>query len=51
MAMANLRIGMVYDMQGKRDLAVDQYRKVREMKEYQDSRAQAERYLAAPYAH
>ena len=51
MAMANLRIGMVYDMQGKRDLATDQYRKVREMKDYQDSRSQAERYLAAPYAH
>ena len=51
MAMANLRIGMVYDMQGKRDLALAQYRKVREMKDYQDSRAQAERYLAAPYPH
>jgi tetratricopeptide (TPR) repeat protein len=51
MAMANLRIGMVYDMQGKRDLALDQYRKVREMKDYQDSRGQAERYLAVPYAH
>jgi tetratricopeptide (TPR) repeat protein len=51
MAMANLRIGMVYDMQGKRDPALAQYRKVREMKDYQDSRGQAERYLAAPYAH
>ncbi|HMK38976.1 MAG TPA: hypothetical protein VK569_06520 [Bacteroidota bacterium] len=49
MAMANLRMGMVYDMQGKRDLALAQYRKVREMKDYQDSRAQAEVYLAAPY--
>ena len=51
MSMANLRIGMVYDMQGKRDLALAQYRKVGEMKDYQDSRAQAERYLAAPYPH
>jgi tetratricopeptide (TPR) repeat protein len=51
MAMANLRIGMVYDMQGKRDLALDQYRKVREMKDYQDSHGQAERYLSAPYPH
>jgi tetratricopeptide (TPR) repeat protein len=51
MAMANLRIGMVYDMQGKRNLAVGQYRKVGEMKDYQDSRALAQQYLAAPYAH
>ena len=51
MAMANLRIGMVYDMQGKRDLALGQYRKVGEMKDYQDSRALARQYLATPYAH
>jgi tetratricopeptide (TPR) repeat protein len=51
MAMANLRMGMLYDMQGKRDLALAQYRKVREMKDYQDSRALAEQYLAVPYAH
>jgi hypothetical protein len=38
-------------MQGKRDLALAQYRKVREMKDYQDSRALAEQYLAVPYAH
>jgi tetratricopeptide (TPR) repeat protein len=51
MAMANLRMGMVYDMQGKRDLALAQYRKVREMKDYQDSRAQAKQFLTTPYAH
>ncbi len=51
MSMANLKIGMVYDMQGKRDMALAQYRKVREMKDYQDSRAQAAQYLAAPYPH
>ncbi len=51
MAMANLKMGMVYDMQGKRDLALAQYRKVCEMKDYQDSRVQAKQYLANPYAH
>jgi tetratricopeptide (TPR) repeat protein len=51
MSMANLRIGMVYDMQGKRDAALAQYRKVNGMKDYQDSHAQAAQYLAAPYPH
>jgi len=49
MVMVNLKIGMTYDLQGKRDLAVYQYEKVRSMKEYKDSRAQAERYLHTPY--
>jgi tetratricopeptide (TPR) repeat protein len=49
MSMANLKTGMVYDMQGKRDLALVQYRKVREMKDYQGSRAQAEQFLTTPY--
>jgi tetratricopeptide (TPR) repeat protein len=49
MVMVNLKIGMTYDLQGKRDLAVLQYEKVRSMKEYKDSRAQAERYLHTPY--
>ena len=51
MSMANLRIGMVYDMQGKRDLATAQYRKVLAMANYQDSRALAGQYLATPYVH
>jgi len=51
MVMANLKMGMVFDMEGKRDFALTQYRKVREMRDYQNSRAQAEQYLAAPYAH
>jgi tetratricopeptide (TPR) repeat protein len=49
MVMVNLKIGMTYDLQGKRDLAVSQYEKVRSMKEYKDSRVQAERYLQTPY--
>lgn len=49
MTMANLKMGMIYDLQGKRDLAVKQYEKVRTMKEYKDSLVQAEKYLKAPY--
>jgi tetratricopeptide (TPR) repeat protein len=50
MAMANLKIGNVYDLQGKRDLACTQYTKVLGLKEYKDSHQQAERYLTTPYA-
>jgi tetratricopeptide (TPR) repeat protein len=49
MVMANLRIGMIYDLQGKRGLAISQYEKVRKMKEYKDSLVQAEKYLQTPY--
>jgi tetratricopeptide (TPR) repeat protein len=49
MAMANLKIGMIYDIQGKRSLALGQYRKVRQMKEFRDSHEQADRYAASPY--
>jgi len=49
MAMANLKIGMIYDLQGKRDLAVRQYEKVRDMKEYKSSRTDAAKYLRTPY--
>jgi tetratricopeptide (TPR) repeat protein len=49
MVMANLKIGMIYDLQGKRALAVTQYEKVRTMKEYKDSLVLAEKYLKTPY--
>jgi len=49
MVNANLKIGMIYDLQGKRKLAVAQYEKVLEMNEYRDSHEQAERYLSQPY--
>lgn len=49
MAMANLKIGMIYDLQKKRDLAIRQYAKVEDMKEYSDSHALAERYTKRPY--
>ncbi len=51
MSMTNLKIGMIYDLQNKRDLAIKQYNKVLDMKEYQDSHAQAERYLEKSYGH
>lgn len=50
MTMANLKMGNVYDLQGKRDLARRQYTKVLGLKSYKDSHQQAERYLTTPYA-
>ena len=49
MVLTNLRIGMIYDLQGKRDLAQEQYNKVLKMTDYQDAHKQAESYLKAPY--
>jgi tetratricopeptide (TPR) repeat protein len=49
MSMGNLLIGMVYDAQGKRELAVAQYNKVLDMKEYETSHTDAKRYLETPY--
>ena len=49
MVMANLKVGMLYDLQGKRGLAERQYNKVLTMKEYKDSRTLAEQYLKNPY--
>ncbi len=50
MVMTNLKLGNIYDMQSRRDLAVAQYKKVLDMKEYKDSFKQAEMYLKTPYA-
>jgi tetratricopeptide (TPR) repeat protein len=50
MVMANLKIGMVYDLQGRRDLAVSQYKKVLAMREYLNSHEQAERFVESAYA-
>ncbi len=49
MVMTNLKVGNIYDMQAKRDLAIAQYRKVLDMKEYLNSRKLAEQYLTSPY--
>ena len=45
----NLKIGMIYDLQMKRDLAVKQYRKVLALDDYQGAHEQAGRYLKTPY--
>jgi tetratricopeptide (TPR) repeat protein len=49
MSMANLLIGMIYDLQGKRQYAVEQYNKVLDMKEFEHSRVDAKKYLKSPY--
>jgi tetratricopeptide (TPR) repeat protein len=49
MAMANLKIGNIYDAQSRREMALGQYRKVLEMKDYRGSRGQAEHYMKNPY--
>ena len=49
MIMTNLKIGMIYDMQGKRDLAIMQYKKVLDMKNAWDAHKQAKKYLKTPY--
>lgn len=49
MTMSNLKIGMIYDIQKKRDYAMQQYRKVLQLKKYENSHDSAERYLQTPY--
>ena len=49
MVMANLRIGNIFDLQQKRDLAVQQYEKVSSWKDYRGSIAAAEQYRKTPY--
>jgi len=51
MVQANLNVGKIYDAQDRRDLAVTQYKKVLDMKEYRDSHVQAEKYLKTPFSH
>ncbi|MBI5464736.1 MAG: tetratricopeptide repeat protein [Ignavibacteriales bacterium] len=49
MSMANLTIGLIYDLQGKRAHAEQQYRKVLAFKNYETTHEQAEKYLKQPY--
>jgi tetratricopeptide (TPR) repeat protein len=49
MSMTNLLIGMVDDAQGRRSDAVMQYKKVLEMKEFEQSHVDARKYLQTPY--
>lgn len=47
--LANLRLGMIYDRDKKRKMAVEQYRKVLDMKDYSDAHESARRYLKTPF--
>jgi tetratricopeptide (TPR) repeat protein len=49
MSLGNLIIGMIFDVQGKRQYAVQQYKKVLAMKEYEDSHKESKKYLGKPY--
>jgi hypothetical protein len=51
MVMANLKVGNLYDILAKRDLAVMQYEKVLAMREYKDSYRLAEQFLRSPFIH
>jgi len=50
MAMTNLRIGMIYDLQKKRKYAVMQYQKVLKMKKFESSHEIGQKYLKEPFA-
>ncbi len=49
MAMSNLRIGMIYDVQKKRKHAISQYKKVLKIKKFENSHDSAQKYLKEPF--
>ncbi len=49
-ALANLMLGMVFDLQGKREQAVERYRRVGKLRNQGDSRELAKQYLKVPYS-
>lgn len=49
MVKLNLKVGQIYDMQGKRQLAIKQYQKVLSWKDYNGTQAQAQGYIDRPY--
>lgn len=50
MVQTNIRIGNIYDLQGKRDLAIKQYNKLLSWDDYEGkSHDQAKKYLEKPY--
>ena len=48
-ALANLLLGMTYDTQGRRDHALERYRRVKKLPQQIDSHQRAEQYLQTPY--
>jgi len=49
-ALSNLRAGEILDTMGRRDEAVDYYRRVQQLEEFEDSHEAADAYLQSPYA-
>ena len=49
MVMINLRIGYIYDLQKKRNLAIKQYKKILKFSEYEKSHSIAKKYLKEPF--
>ncbi|MEW5798637.1 MAG: tetratricopeptide repeat protein [Bacteroidota bacterium] len=49
MILTNLRIGMIYDIQKKRNYAEMQYNKVKKMKNFENAHDLADQYLKEPY--
>ncbi len=49
MSMANLTIGLIYDLQKKRGSALAQYQKVLNMKEHETTHKEARRHMERPY--
>ncbi len=49
MALTNLRIGMIYDLQKKRNYALMQYNKVKKMRNYENAHELADQYSKEPY--
>ncbi len=49
MVKLNLYVGKIYDLQGKRDLAIMQYQKVLSWTDTQNSHADAQQYMAKPF--
>ncbi len=49
MSLTNLMIGEIYDLQNQRPAAIGQYKKVLDMKEFENSHRDAEQFLQHPY--
>lgn len=49
MILANMWMGKIYDLQGKRKYAVMQYQKILKMKKHENSYDEAKKYLDQPY--
>jgi tetratricopeptide (TPR) repeat protein len=45
----NLKLGLIYDKLGKRDIALKYYKKCLDYKDTQDNHARAKKYIASPY--